>query len=49
MRQLVPLAWWLNPSSLRLEDWVFSIIIDIVAAAGELRLRHRDQQLCALL
>jgi hypothetical protein len=45
MRQLVPLTWWLNPSSLRLEDLVFSIIIDIVAAAGELQLRWRHRLL----
>jgi hypothetical protein len=36
IRPLVPLAWWLNPSNLRLEDMVFSIVIDIVAAAGGL-------------
>jgi hypothetical protein len=38
IKTLVPLAWWINPSSLRLEDLVFSIVIDILAAAGALGL-----------
>ncbi|WIA38407.1 hypothetical protein OEZ86_001733 [Tetradesmus obliquus] len=39
IRQLVPLAWWINPSSLRLEDLVFSLVADIVAAAGAVQNR----------
>ncbi|KAF6256634.1 hypothetical protein COO60DRAFT_92710 [Scenedesmus sp. NREL 46B-D3] len=38
-RRLIPLAWWISPSSLRLEDLVLSIVIDIMAAAGAVQNR----------
>lgn len=36
----IPLSWWLAPSALRMEDLIFSIVIDLLGLMGARRSRR---------